>query len=284
MLKTDTMTVQKPEETPSDSFLEIPWCTTFHSRPVLTWKDLALCHSSLNSSASAFTEIAEDAIYSVLAEMYPEKGLFDLFDLVLFMKEHRGLSFDPSHLAKAYGFFWNDSYDQLLLRYVEFPITFQNWGKAKGFRLNDARPLNLLSTDDIKQEFWTLALSSFEARKVSHAEGKTLLELLVDLYLLHQDEDSILRLGDEAKDNESWISRLRKKRYPMTENIDQTYRAFIDKKRWSLPCQFKRQGDKKGFVLSAFIASENEITKVDQQIKQSLEHLKEFYQGTSHEQ
>lgn len=282
MLKTDTMTVRKPE-TPPDTLLEIPWCQTFHSRPVLTWKNLVLCHSSLDFGASAFTEITENAIYSVLAEMYPEKGLFDLFDLVLFMKEHRGLSFDPSHLAQAYGFFWNDSYDQLLQRYVESPIAFQNWGKAKGFRLNDARPLNLLSTEDVKQEFWNLALSSFEARKVSHAEGKTLLELLVDLYLLHQGGDPTLWLADDARDNETWISRLRKKRHPMTENMDQTYRAFIDKKRWSVPCQFKRQGDKKGFVLSAFIASENEITKVDQQIKQSLEQLKEFYQEKPHE-
>ncbi len=283
MLKTDTMTVQKPEETPSDSFLEIPWCQTFYSRPVLTWKNLVLCHSSLGFGASAFTEIAEDAIYSVLAEMYPEKGLFDLFDLVLFMKTQQGLNFDSSCLAQAYGFFWNDSYDQLLQRYIEFPIAFQNWGKAKGFRLNDARPLNLLSPKDVKHEFWALALSSFETRKVSHAEGKTLLELLVDLYLLHQDEVPTLWLADDARDNETWISRLRKKRHPMTENMDQTYRAFIDKKRWSLPCQFKRQGDKKGFVLSAFIASENEITKVDQQIKQSLEQLKEFYQGKPHE-
>lgn len=297
MLKTNTMTkahVHSPATSSGTEYLlAIPWCQSFSSRPALVWENLALCHSTLGQShtstltqQSPYVMDSED-IYKVLAEIYPSKSLLDIYDLLIFMQQ-QNKDFSAVELSSAYGFFWNETHEELLLRYPLLPEEFQSWAKNKSLNLNDLRPLILLSLEELKEDsFWGEFLNLLVTRKASYGEGKTLLELAVDLYLIQKSaielssadaKSTVQWLALDVKDNATWISRLRKLRYPMTVDMEQSYKNFVEKHRWPLQCQFKRQGDKKGFVLSTFIGAEGDIKKAESQMQQSLELLKSFYQ------
>lgn len=251
----------------------IPWSQTFLSRPKVQWNEFTLCEGTIDTQPLM---INQDQLASVLAEVYPNKNLIDIFNLLDFFNQHQETSVKPQSLATAYGFHWTEYHHEFLNLYQIWPKDFLVWCQQKNLQITDLRPLLLLKKHPELKKYLSF-LSTIAKNRCSYSEGKIVIELSVDLFCQNPESLNILEKAD-AKDNATWINRLKRLRYPLTQDMDQMYKAFIDKQRWPLQCQFKRMGDKKGFLVSVFIANLSDLEKNKQNINQSFDKISKFYE------
>lgn len=269
MLKTNEMEDQNHTSTPEGTL--IPWSQPFLSRPKVMWNKFILCQGHLETQTLNTTE---EQLGLMLFEIYPNKNLIDIFNLLTFFKKQQ-TDIDPRTIALAYGFHWTEYHNEFLSLYGIWPKEFLNWCQQKNMQITDLRPLLLLKNNSNLQTYLPV-LVEIANQRGSYSEGKTIIELTVDLFCQNTEITQLQK--SDAKDNTVWISRLKKLRYPLTHDMDQAYKTFVEKQRWPLQCQFKRQGDKKGFQVSVFITNANDVEKSKQNINQSFEKISKFYE------
>lgn len=131
-------------------------------------------------------------------------------------------------------------------------------------RYTDLQFLSLLNTEQI--EFHSQkSFDYFNQFKTSYSDGIKILELLTEITLIQstQNQIDLESLYQDFHDTSSWLTQLKKKRFPVTSDRD----SQLEKKMLGLPwpygskLKFERRGDRAGIELKVFITSEADLIK-----------------------
>lgn len=260
---------------------EIPLLEKFLARPQVWCNNIKICDSTINSQFNTQLNIELQDLPAVLAEIYPNKTLMDLFIWLDFFTTNN-TTLNKESLAQNYGFFWNETSENLYLQSKLWPKTFKNWCIHKKAHSNDLRPLILISKfKTVEQNSINEFISAFENLNPSLSEGKKLIELYIDVLAIFPEDMIKLsqEITTESISTETITKRLLKLRYPVITKIDSKKKNFVEKSRWpsSVKVKFLRQGDQSGFEGRFFVSGAENSNKIKKNLEAVVSMFEDFF-------
>lgn len=146
------------------------------------------------------------------------------------------------------------------------------WVEAKKVKPSDLVFLNPLKTD----LHWSLLIKGLKLiieLRLSYADSLKYLELFSELILMGFDET----LFEMSHDQKSWLTHLKKLRYPATTARDENLKTKLEKLPWpyGAKTKFERRGDRAGIELKVFVTSEADLIKIISSLERVKEQLRD---------
>jgi len=171
------------------------------------WKGVVLNQAAQESSP--LVDLSEFDLSQCLFDLFGPLNIVEISELFNACEKHPTLkaSLDKNVFVKLQGRQWNERLSDLMAQLGNAPQSFRDWARTKQTGIKDLQPL--LSIDSMA-DFAPL-LSSMAERNFSRNEGKQILDLLVDLFLLEKPISELL-----PPEKGDWLSTLILLRNPMT--------------------------------------------------------------------
>lgn len=210
--------------------------------PKVFWHQIDMTPNSPSHSVQEKNwDLSDLPFCEALCAVYPELQFTEHLRLISLLLE---LDFENDaieSLAKHYGFPHHREVSVLARVFNDLPKEFQSWSDEKQLNFSDLRPL-LRKSSKLTDVFF----GCYPNIKASKQQGCEILELLIDL----EDHQLPVQLLSENS-AESWLSILKKLRYPLTTTEDSSHSEQI--RSWSWPSDtkgsWKRWGDKAGLSI-----------------------------------
>lgn len=167
----------------------------------------------------------------------------------------------------------------------QLPTDFLFWVHEKNLHFFDLAVLLSLSTDPNSAETkkWDQQvakfgkiLSSWSEVQYSKSQGVQILELLVELFLIHEKNENqvtVLKLQLQTSADQT-LKNLKQLRYPETSLKDAESKSVPLPWPGIVQAQGQRQGDRWGYRLNFFVSNPYELTKTVDQLQKAAEQWK----------
>lgn len=241
--------------------------------PAIAWRGHLI--AGFNHSGFAIDQSGHE-IADLFRELYPSVSLVELariyrnWTLLVANQNKAWIRFWPK-LQKHYGFKDSENFRSFLIMLLQTPLKFQEWISQKN---PSYKELSILTQLEDISSFKTF-LVKFEELKLSRSEGCSALELAIEVHLI-QNLDIRHLLPQETENKILWLQRLRKLRFPNTDQLDRHKKNEIEK--LSLPqfvrAKWTRIGDESGVELKFLAKNSKDLENKLNAVKRSSENNK----------
>lgn len=245
----------------------VPWSEVL---PPISWRGYLIAgfeHPVTEYPAEAMAvELPEGtSIVKALTGIYTELGLGELARLCRALKESSVAStVEQMELVQAYGLKASDRLTVTLELIAQLPCGFQNWMDEKKLGARELSPLLALSSLEL-QKFETF-LNQLAKNPCSKSEGVRILELGVELFLMGQPLEDLLRSPIETPS--AYQKRLEIRRKPLSAAQDEAWQKEVSSWPWPAQTQgqWQRFGDQSGLDIKIRSVSPADLQKKVQRL------------------
>ncbi len=247
-----------------------PWSPLL---PAVAWRGTLIAGFEHEGMA---VDHSDKEISSLFKELYSELNLIELakiyrnWTLLVAHQKQEWLKFWPE-LQRHYHFKDNETFRSFLLTLLQTPFEFQEWLAAKK---PSYKELSILSQLEDPCAFNKVLLQISDL-KLSRSEATSLLELAIECFLIHDTPLEELE-AQKSESKAQWMQRIKKLRFPNTNEIDTSKKEEIEK--LSLPqfvqARWTRIGDEAGIELKFLAKNSKDLENKMQAVKRSSENIK----------
>lgn len=223
--------------------------------PIFAWHGWALNHfHKPTGNKVAVQDVSHKDLSEILKQIYPTLTFMELTRFYSCAQQAK-ITASWNLIFRAYSYHWNDRMLKTVDLARALPENFQQWLQAHDASPRDIAPLLSLKANHNLEHVLTTMVNL----NVSRSLGLQILELAVDLQLLGTEIKNILPVASESAD--SWVSRLKKLRFPMTETLDAQTEQILQSLPWTkaFSKRWTRMGDRSGLEIKFLALSQEDL-------------------------
>jgi hypothetical protein len=190
---------------------------------------------------------------TIFKSCYSQLGLAELSRLILINSPHL-----PTHeILSAYNIRGGENTQRLMTILPQLPAQFQNWIDDRCLAAMELQALLSLKEDQLPK--LTSAMEKIAELKLSRNSGAQILELIVELFLMGQEIDTLL-----SDSEPEWQTLLKNLRYPVAKATDDLAMTKVKMLQWpqNVQAKWQRKGDRAGLEIKFFAANPKEFERL----------------------